>query len=99
MPGSHVLVTFDDLSTMANRLSTEGEAIGTQLTRLLEEVRVLVESGWQGQTAAAFEALYAVATESWKEVETALVGMSGLVHNIANQYQEQEDALTSMLSS
>lgn len=98
MSGSHVLVTFDDLSNMATRLSGEGEAIGSQLTKLLDEVRVLVESGWQGQTAAAFEALYTTATESWKEVETALVGMSGLVRNIANQYQEQEDALTSMLS-
>lgn len=99
MSGSHLLVTFDDLSNMATRLSSEGEAIGTQLTKLLDEVRVLVESGWQGQTAAAFEGLYTVATESWKEVETALVGMSGLVHNIANQYQEQEDALTSMLNA
>lgn len=99
MSGAHLLVTFDDLSDMANRLSTEGEAIGTQLTRLLDEVRVLVESGWQGQTAVAFESLYTVATESWREVETALVGMSGLVRNIAGQYQEQEDALTSMLNA
>lgn len=99
MSGNHVLVTFEDLSNMATRLEGEGEAIGTQLARLLDEVRVLVESGWQGQSAAAFEALYTSATNNWSEVETALVGMSGLVRNIAAQYQDQEDSLTSMLSA
>lgn len=99
MSGNHVLVTFEDLTNMAARLEGEGEAIGTQLARLLDEVRALVESGWQGQSASAFEVLYTSATTNWSEVETALVGMANLVRTIATQYQDQEDSLTSMLSA
>ena len=98
MSGSHVLVTFGDITAMSSRLASEGEAIGGQLDALLASVRSMVESGWQGQAALAFEDLYANATAAWREIETALVGMGGLLDNVAARYEEQEASLVASFS-
>ena len=98
MTATNILVTFEDISAMASRLQAEGGAIASQLDSLLGSVQAMVESGWQGQAAGAFHGLYANATQGWKEVETALVGMSELLRNIGNQYQEQESTIAASLA-
>ena len=98
MTATNILVTFEDISAMASRLQAEGGAIASQLDSLLGSVQAMVESGWQGQAAGAFHGLYANATQGWKEVETALVGMSELLRNIGNQYQEQESSIAASLA-
>lgn len=98
MSGSNVLVTFDELQAMASRLHQDGGAIGQQLDSLLTGVQSMVESGWQGQASAAFHGLYANATTSWKQVETALLEMSELLRGIGTQYQEHERAIASTLA-
>ena len=97
MSANNILVTFEDLTSMSSRLQAEGGAIAAQLDSLLEQVRAMVESGWRGQAAGAFGGLYANATQGWKEVETALVGMADLLRNIATQYQEQESTIAASL--
>jgi len=99
MNSANILVTFEDLQAMAGRLQSEGGAIATQLDSLLDAVLALVESGWRGQAAGAFGGLYADATQGWKEVETALVGMAELLRGIGNQYESQESAIASSLGA
>lgn len=98
MSSNNILVTFEDLTSMASRLQAEGGAIATQLDSLLDQVHAMVESGWRGQAAGAFGGLYASATQGWKEVETALVGMADLLRNIGTQYQEQESTIAASLA-
>ena len=98
MSSNNVLVTFEELSSMAARLQAEGGAIAGQLDSLLSSVQTLVESGWQGQAAGAFHTLYSGATQSWKGVETALIGMSDLLRNIGTQYQDQEATIAASLA-
>ncbi|MFP5322091.1 MAG: WXG100 family type VII secretion target [Acidimicrobiia bacterium] len=93
-----ILVTFEDIQAMAGRLQAEGGAIAAQLDSLLDAVHSLVESGWRGQAAGAFGGLYANATQGWKEVETALVGMAELLRGIGGQYESQEAAIASSLA-
>lgn len=98
MTSNNILVTFEDITTMASRLQSEGGAIAAQLDSLLDAVHGMVETGWRGQAAGAFGGLYASATHGWKEVETALVGMAELLRSIGVQYQEQESAIASSLA-
>lgn len=98
MSSNNILVTFEDLTSMASRLQAEGAAIATQLDSLLDQVHAMVDSGWRGQAAGAFGGLYANATQGWKEVETALIGMADLLRNIGNQYQEQESTIAASLA-
>lgn len=98
MSSNNVLVTFEELSSTAARLQAEGGAIAGQLDSLLTSVQTLVEGGWQGQAAGSFHTLYSNATQSWKGVETALVGMADMLRNIANQYQEQEATIAASLA-
>ena len=98
MTSTNILVTFEDITAMASRLQAEGGAIATQLDSLLGSVQAMVESGWRGHAAGAFGGLYANATQGWKEVETALIGMADLLRNIGNQYQEQESTIAASLA-
>lgn len=98
MSANTILVTFEELASMAARLQAEGGAIAGQLDALLSSVQGLVDSGWRGQAAGSFHTLYSGATQSWKGVEAALVGMSDLLRNIGNQYQEQEVAIAASLA-
>jgi WXG100 family type VII secretion target len=98
MSSNNILVTFEDLGAMAARLRNEGGAIATQLDSLLDSVQTMVDNGWRGQAAGAFHALYASATQGWKEVETALVGMGEMLQRIQTQYQEQESSIAASLS-
>lgn len=98
MSSNNILVTFEELHSMASRLQSEGGAIAGQLDSLLDAVQALVESGWRGQAAGAFHGMYANATQGWKQVETSLVQMSELLRNIGNQYQDQEAAIASSLA-
>jgi WXG100 family type VII secretion target len=98
MSSNNILVTFEELQSMASRLQTEGGAIASQLDSLLDAVQAMVENGWRGQAAGAFHTLYANANQGWKEVETALVQMSELLRNIGNQYQDQEASIASSLA-
>ncbi|MDZ7674109.1 MAG: WXG100 family type VII secretion target [Acidimicrobiales bacterium] len=98
MASNNILVTFEDIQSMASRLQSEGGAIAAQLDSLLDAVAAMVESGWQGQAAGAFHGLYANATQGWKEVETALVGMAEMLRRIGAQYQDQESSIAASLN-
>lgn len=98
MTSNNILVTFEDITATAGRLRNEGGAIAGQLDSLLAAVQAMVESGWRGQAAGAFHGLYANATHGWKEVETALVGMAEMLHNIGSQYEQQESAIAASLN-
>lgn len=98
MTSNNILVTFEDITAMAGRLRNEGGAIAGQLDSLLAAVQAMVESGWRGQAAGAFHGLYANATQGWKEVETALVGMAEMLNNIGSQYEQQESSIAASLN-
>ena len=98
MTSNNILVTFEDIGAMAGRLRNEGGAIAGQLDSLLDSVQAMVESGWRGQAAGAFHGLYANATQGWKEVETALVGMAEMLDNIGSQYEQQESSIAASLN-
>lgn len=98
MSSNNILVTFEDLQSMASRLQTEGGSIATQLDSLLTAVQALVEHGWRGQAAVAFHGMYADATQGWKQVETSLVQMSELLRSIGEQYEAQEATIASSLA-
>lgn len=98
MSSNNILVTFEDLQSMASRLQSEGGAIASQLDSLLTAVQSLVESGWRGQAAGAFHGMYADATQGWKQVETSLVQISDLLRHIGEQYESQEASIASSLA-
>lgn len=98
MAANNVLVTFEEINSMAGQLRNGGDAIGQQLTSLLNAVQALVNSGWRGQAAGAFETLFTNANAGWKEVETSLVGMAEMLQGIGTQYQEQESSIASRLA-
>ncbi len=98
MTSNNILVTFEDIQTMAGRLRNEGGAIASQLDSLLAAVQAMVESGWRGQAAGAFHGLYANATQGWKDVETALVGMADMLRSIGEQYEAQESSIAASLN-
>lgn len=99
MTTNHIHVTYDDIRDVASRLETEGAAIGVQLDSLLDQVLALVQSGWQGQAAFAFGGMYGMATQGWREVETALAQMASVMRSIVDQYGQFESSIASTLSA
>jgi WXG100 family type VII secretion target len=94
---SVVKVTFEDLQSTAQSLSTGAGHINDELNQLKAKVEALIGNGWEGAASTSFHDLYTKWQSGATQVHDALDGISQMLGAAAKTYQETETQLASQM--
>ena len=92
-----VKVTFEELQSTAQALTSGAQNINDELNQLKGRVDGLVGSGWEGAASGAFHELYNKWQQGAVQVHDALDGISQMLAAAAKTYQETESALANQM--
>lgn len=94
---SLIKVTSEELHTLSSNVQSGSNSIQDQLSRMQNEVLGVVGGEWQGAASGQFHSLWEEWQRSAAGLKDALDGISRLLANAGQQYQNTEDAIrTSM---
>jgi len=82
-------VTSGELRATAGDMRGTASNIAQEFNRMMGKVQELTGS-WTGQGASAFNGYYDQFNQSWGKCQEALDGVSRLLENAANAYDEAE---------
>lgn len=95
---ANINVTFDDLRTAADQLTSGQGDLETRLLELKNYVDNLVSEGYvTSSSSGAFQEQYQQFTTSANNTVGALAGLSGFLRSAADALQQTDDALASTI--
>lgn len=94
---AQIVVTADELDSVAGRLATGAEDVLQQFGQLKAAVDNLVSAGWQGSASQAYQETYSQWNSGAQQVHDALTQISQMLHSAATTYRDTEARLTSQL--
>ena len=94
---AQIVVTADELDSVASRLTSGAEDVLQQFNQLKAAVDNLVAAGWQGTASQAYQETYSQWNAGAQQVHNALEQISQMLHSAATTYRDTEARLTSEL--
>lgn len=90
---AEVRVSSEALSGASSQLAAGAESIESELQNLKSLVEGLVGSDWSGAASESFHELFGQWDSSAIQLKDALLGLSELLEQTAQTYEEQESGL------
>jgi WXG100 family type VII secretion target len=99
MPAGSIRVTSADLEAVSKQLQSGAASINDQASQLKSAVDNLLANGWQSTAAGQFETMYNEWNQSATGLNNALTGISQLLQNAAQAYDQTEEAIAKSMRS
>ena len=88
-----IKVTSEELRNVSGNLSAGSGTVTEQLEAMKRQVDTLVASNWQGAASASFTDMYTQWNTSAGQLRDALTGISTMLSNSAQAYEDTERGL------
>ena len=88
-----VRVTPEDLRAVSSNLNTGADSINEQLGQMRNQVQGLVDGQWEGAASQSFRDMYEKWNTSAANLHEALMGISNLLGDTGNVYDQTEQDL------
>lgn len=92
-------VTSAQLQSVSGQLQTGSEQVSQQLDSMKRQVEALVDADWKGAASDSFRDLWQKWHTGAADVKEALDGISQMLGQAAQTYQETEDQLARQFRS
>ncbi len=87
------------LRLMGGKLQAQGEKIGDIVERMINLVNSMSATTWSGQAASAYKEKFDELNNDAKNMRELLNNIQEKLDNIANTYEQAEEANTSLANS
>jgi len=94
---STIKVTSEQLESTASSLASGEQEITGKLGQLQSMVQTLVDADWQGAASNSFHELWQQWHSGATQIQEALIGISRMLGQTGQVYQQTEDKLAAQL--
>ncbi len=94
---STIKVTSEQLESTASSLASGEQEISGKLGQLHSMVQALVDADWQGCASNSFQELWQQWHSGATQIQQALLGISQMLGQAGQVYQQTEDKLAAQL--